>query len=358
MKNRVIIYAPNIHTGGGLVLLQGLIEVWPKNKRLFAYFDERAFNILNIPNNAQVTWVAPRIINRMKVEMSLGTGCKDSDLVVCLNSLPPLFKFPGNVIVFLQNRNLVEKYSLKQFSLWQAARILLERILGYFLRHRVDEYIVQTNCFKRDVEDWHASKLKLKKPLVKVLPFMKSILIKDKELYEVQKKIWDFIYVADALGHKNHITLLDAWAELAKQDIFPSLALTIDMSETELLSKIKNLNNIGVKITNLGILTHEEIIEKYQECGALIYPSLRESFGLPLVEASSVGLPILASELDYVHDVCRPTETFDPNSFRSITRAVKAFLNIEEQIQTINPPIKFLDYIFSRTDEGTFSDDK
>lgn len=358
MNNRVIIYAPNVNTGGGLVLLQGLIEAWPKNKRLFAYFDERAFNILNIPNNAQVTWVAPRIINRMKVEMSLGAGSRDSDVVVCLHSLPPLFKFPGNVIVFLQNRNLVEKYSLKKFTLWQAARISLERILGYFLRHRVDEYIVQTNCFKRDFEDWYTSKPELKKPNVKVLPFMKSILVKDNEPYEVQKKIWDFIYVADALAHKNHITLFDAWAELAKQDIFPSLALTIDMSETLLLLKIKELNSMGVKITNLGVLSHEDMIEKYQESGALIYPSLRESFGLPLVEASSLGMPILASELDFVHDVCRPTETFDPSSHRSITRSVKAFLNIDEQIQLINPPIKFLEYIFSRTDEGIFSDNE
>ena len=100
------------------------------------------------------------------------------------------------------------------------------------------------------------------------------------------------------------------------------------MSETVLLLKIKNLNSMGVKITNLGVLTHEDLIEKYQESGALIYPSLRESFGLPLVEASSLGMPILASELDFVHDVCRPAETFDPNSHRSITRAVKAFLNI------------------------------
>ena len=53
----------------------------------------------------------------MKAEMSLAAGSRDSDVVVCLHSLPPLFKFPGNVIVFLQNRNLVEKYSLKKFTL-------------------------------------------------------------------------------------------------------------------------------------------------------------------------------------------------------------------------------------------------
>ena len=339
-------------------MLKGLIEAWPKNICLYAYFDERAFNILDIPNKSHVTWVAPKIVNRIRAEISLSDGCSESDVVVCLNSLPPLFKFRGSVIVFMQNRNLIEKYSLKVFKLRQAARIMVERGIGFFLRHRVDEYIVQTNCFKRDVEDWYTSSSKSHKPDVNVLPFMKGIAAKGNSSPEVRKKTWDFIYVGDALGHKNHITLFDAWAELARQDIFPSLALTIDLSEKELLSKIEDLKSMGVKITNLGTLTHEDIIEKYQECGALIYPSLRESFGLPLVEASSLGLPILASELDYVHDVCRPTGTFDPNSFRSITRAVKAFLTIDESIPAINPPIKFLEYIFSRTSEGVSDGDR
>ena len=59
---------------------------------------------------------------------------------------------------------------------------------------------------------------------------------------------------------------------------------------------------------------------------ALIFPSLAESFGLPLVEAQEFNKPILASELDFVRDVCSPVDTFDPKSSLSIARAVKRFL--------------------------------
>jgi glycosyltransferase involved in cell wall biosynthesis len=58
----------------------------------------------------------------------------------------------------------------------------------------------------------------------------------------------------------------------------------------------------------------------------MIFPSILESFGLPLVEASLMGLPIISSELDYVRDVCVPVQTFDPHSPVSIARAVKRFL--------------------------------
>jgi glycosyltransferase involved in cell wall biosynthesis len=60
----------------------------------------------------------------------------------------------------------------------------------------------------------------------------------------------------------------------------------------------------------------------YAQSSVLIYPSLFESFGLPLLEARQVGLPIIAAERDYVRDVVEPVESFDPESSSSIARAV------------------------------------
>jgi glycosyltransferase involved in cell wall biosynthesis len=61
-----------------------------------------------------------------------------------------------------------------------------------------------------------------------------------------------------------------------------------------------------------------------------LFPSLGESFGLPLIEAQAMGLPILAAELDFVRDVCAPVETFDAQSAVSIARAVRRFLQQAE----------------------------
>ena len=77
----------------------------------------------------------------------------------------------------------------------------------------------------------------------------------------------------------------------------------------------------------------------------LIYPSLQESFGLPLVEASSIALPIIASDLDYVFDVCELDYIFNPNCHKSIARAVMRFLNKGETIQKIIEPKEFVKYI-------------
>jgi glycosyltransferase involved in cell wall biosynthesis len=89
-------------------------------------------------------------------------------------------------------------------------------------------------------------------------------------------------------------------------------------------------------------MPHEKVLSLYATARAMIFPSTSESFGLPLIEATHAGLPILASELDYVRDVCSPVQTFDPTSAISIARAVKRFLAVAEPVLQIRSPHDFL----------------
>ena len=56
------------------------------------------------------------------------------------------------------------------------------------------------------------------------------------------------------------------------------------------------------------------VYEIYKFIDFLIFPSLNESLGLPLIEASLHEIPIIASDLEYVYDVCNPKFTFNPYS--------------------------------------------
>ena len=68
---------------------------------------------------------------------------------------------------------------------------------------------------------------------------------------------------------------------------------------------------------------------------------------MPLLEAEAMGLPVIASEMDYVRDVIVPAETFDPHSAVSISRAVRRFLSLAEPpVETITSS-DFLKRIFS-----------
>jgi len=344
--SKIILYAPNVHVGGGRVLLENILEAWPEDCPFHGFLDSRAVN-LPIPFNSFISWVNASVISRFTSDYRLSRYAREGDVVICFNNLPPLFKCPGKIVVYMQNRNLIEAISLREFAAFTALRLVFERLVARLFRYRVSEYIVQTPSCKRCLASWYANLSSNKNPIISVIPFVKPLQFAGTPSSNDFVVNWDFVYVADGLGQKNHKRLFDAWLHLAGEGIFPLLALTLCETETELLHIVDSMKRQGIKVENLGRLTHQEIVNVYQHSGALIYPSIRESFGLPLVEASQLDLPILASELDYVYDVCKPVDTFDPNSARSIARAVKRHLNVIEKLPKVNSPEGFLDQIFA-----------
>jgi glycosyltransferase involved in cell wall biosynthesis len=149
--------------------------------------------------------------------------------------------------------------------------------------------------------------------------------------------VYDFIYVATGEPHKNHMNLLEAWKLLASEGLYPSLCLTISASVHPGLFQTIEQAKIDHKLNIFNVQTHvpSDMHGLYENSRALVYPSMLESFGLPLVEARQAGLSIIAAELDYVRDLVDPEEVFDPRSPQSIARAIKRFLQIPETPITI-----------------------
>jgi glycosyltransferase involved in cell wall biosynthesis len=254
-----------------------------------------------------------------------------NDVVICFGNLPPLFKLRGHVLVFVQNRYLIDDENLDDFSIKTRLRLRMERLWLSFRMSNADEFVVQTLSMKRLLDVLTQGKIP-----VSVLPFMSNHDGYFRSLQPLEKKKekdFDFVYVASGEPHKNHKRLIEAWCLLAKDGVFPSLGLTLDKVHfVELCSWMKSsAERNQLKVENLGCLSHDKVKELYDRAGALIYPSTFESFGLPLIEARQAGLPILASELDYVRDVLDPEQVFDPTSEVSIARAVKRFMDLEEE---------------------------
>jgi len=73
----------------------------------------------------------------------------------------------------------------------------------------------------------------------------------------------------------------------------------------------------------LGRLNLIEINNVYKESGVLLFPSLDESYGLPLIEAMIRKLPIVVPNLPYAKSVCgKSAFYFDINSSQSFLSAI------------------------------------
>ena len=81
------------------------------------------------------------------------------------------------------------------------------------------------------------------------------------------------------------------------------LYFTVEQEEApELLTAVKK-NGLGDRVVFLGKLSYATTLSLYKSAAALLFPSTIETLGLPLIEAASFGLPIIAADVEYAREV-------------------------------------------------------
>lgn len=333
-----LLFAPNVHVGGGLVLLREVLACWPQGWRGEAWLDERARSLLSLPAGLAVHWVRPSLASRIAAQWALARSQRGQDELLpllCFHGLPPFWAPRAPVAVYLQNRNLIEPVDWSRYPARIALRMRVERTLARSLRRHASCYWVQTPSMAASLQRWWTSLGEPGSAPVAQLPFTAQ----PPAPAAGASDHWDFVYVADGEGHKNHALLLQAWQLLAEQGLRPTLALTLTERDGPALALLEAARKAGLyHVQTLGALSHAEVLALYRRSRALVFPSRSESFGLPLLEARQAGLPIVAGELDFVRDVCEPVQTFDPQSPRSLARAVRRFLGQAEAPLNPVPP--------------------
>lgn len=314
-----VIYAPNIHTGGGKILLESLLEELQNDSDTLYILDERMKFPLNIKHPQHIVRVKPSILSRIKTELSLRGIIGNSGIVLCLGNLPPFIPIKADIVLFIQNRLLVDPVLVKRLSFLNRIKLSIERTWLKYRKNATRRIIVQTHAMRQLI----ASSLGKS---AEILPFFdQQSLEKKAAAYDIKKK-YDYLYVASGEPHKNHKNLVNAWIELSKQGFYPSLCLTLRHEyDDELISWVdEKKHKYKLNIHIVGDIKYEGVVALYKTSSSLIYPSYTESFGLPLIEAACLGMPILAAKMDYVLDVVKPTLKFDPDSIESIVSAINS----------------------------------
>jgi glycosyltransferase involved in cell wall biosynthesis len=77
-------------------------------------------------------------------------------------------------------------------------------------------------------------------------------------------------------------------------------------------------------VSFVGYVTGPQLYSYYKHTLALVYPSLHEGFGMPLVEAMSLGTPIITSNISSMPEVVGDAGLLiDPYDFRDIGNAME-----------------------------------
>jgi glycosyltransferase involved in cell wall biosynthesis len=137
----------------------------------------------------------------------------------------------------------------------------------------------------------------------------------------------NFIFFAGNLEpRKNLNCLINALELLHERD-----GLTVPLHiagpsgwKNQTLISLINKCSIKDTINLLGYISEEELQREYLTCKALIYPSLYEGFGIPVIEALSLDCLVLTSAGTVMQEIAGQAALyFDPKETDSIASAIK-----------------------------------
>lgn len=107
-----------------------------------------------------------------------------------------------------------------------------------------------------------------------------------------------YLSVGTIEPRKNHRLLLDAfdkhWVQNPQSQLL--IAGKVGWMCEELVARIKTHSQFGLSLFLLEDASDVELTWLYQHGRALIFPSIVEGFGLPIVESLQNGLPVIASD--------------------------------------------------------------
>lgn len=138
------------------------------------------------------------------------------------------------------------------------------------------------------------------------------------------------LYPAASWPHKNHVALLAAIKALKEKDLFSGEVVFTGASMGGHLALVGEIERLGLEgsVRLLGYVPDEDMPSLYNLATMLVFPSLFEGFGIPLVEAMACGCPVVCSGITSLPEIIgKAGVLFDPCSVGDMAEKIALVWN-------------------------------
>lgn len=134
------------------------------------------------------------------------------------------------------------------------------------------------------------------------------------------------LFVGTIEPRKNLVNLIKGFASVASIPSMKKVDLVLagapGWKYGDVLKAVKEAK-LGKRVRYLGYVPHDEKVHLIENANAFVFPSLYEGFGLPVLEAMSLGTPVVTSRVSSLPEIAGTAAVFvNPHKFKEIGQAI------------------------------------
>jgi glycosyltransferase involved in cell wall biosynthesis len=320
---KVLIHALGATVGGGRRHLVNFIPALGHFDALNDYtvLVRESFDLDNHHSNIKIERISDAFastgLNRLFYDSWVGSRSLNSrqyDVVVSLTNFGPVWTRVPHV-VFQRNALYFCPSYLQMVGISRRVDVRLRRRLAYEMMKRAAFIVTPSNAMADMIRQVYPD-LADKRFSTLYHGFTWNTIndpLADRYLASVDTRKTGLLYATYPGYYKGFEVLFETLAHL--KELLPKCVLYLTIERSQLPVKCEGrIRKFGLKdrVVFLGPVPPRQMGALYQLCDLMIYPSLTESFGFPLVEAMACGLPIVAAGTAVNQEICGEAALYYP----------------------------------------------
>jgi len=259
------------------------------------------------------------------------------DVLHSTGNTAPLFTFCKQIVTLHDIIYLEPKSKLKGGSIYQQIGNFYRKLIVPGVIKRASKIITVSNSEKEiiteNIPNLHSR--------VEVIPnsysshFYKKpegTSLNNLVRYKLPEKPFIFLF-GNTDPKKNTLITLKALGLIHQQGKLDCKIVISDISKRNIKSMLKSLKmeDLLNEIIITNYISNTDLPDIYNHAQVFLYTSLRESFGIPVLEAMSCGTPVVASAIPAIKETAGSAAHFvNPESAEHIAKGILEVLNNEE----------------------------
>lgn len=315
--------------GGTATVLLDLLNAAIINsrvKQITVFTSPREFRRFDLPTHAKLTEIEVARVDRSRIERlrwslhRMGNLCNrfHVDIVLCLGNIG---RATIPCVVFIQQSLPFSPEALSTLNMKRKAEMVFIKEMMRYSCKNAAHVLVQTPIMVSSLK----SAFELQDERISYI--MPSVRLPSRQIDSDQAfaSMFDcapidqrILYVGTDSSYKMLPSVLRGLRLLREKFPFATLFLTLPQSHSY-------CDEAGVVCC--GYLHGAALRHAYEQATVLVMPSLTETVGLPMLEALSVGTPVIASDRPYAHFACEDSALyFEPHNPASLSETFEQIL--------------------------------